>query len=342
MEKKYQVFVSSTYEDLQEERKEVMRVLLQMDCIPSGMELFPAADEDTWTLVKGVIDDCDYYMVIIGGRYGSTDSDGMGFTEKEYQYAVDKGKPIIAFLHGDPDSIPQGDAEDTDVGKRKLSEFRDLVRRRFCKEWKNAHELGSVVVTSLTQLKKSHPGIGWVRGDQVLDSESAAEILRLRKQIDDLKTSSAPAGSERFAQGNDVFDVRVDVTCCDSESVIFPKHYKYGFSADSTWNDLFRTVSPLMIDESDEKSLKSALSTLFRAQSKESLLTSQYCDKEFVRCEIEDDCFHTILVQFRVLGLIDKSTRNRSVNDKRTYWALTRHGEMVMNRLRAISRPDTA
>ena len=131
MEEKYQVFVSSTYEDLQEERKEVMKVLLQMDCIPSGMELFPAADEDTWTLVKGVIDDCDYYMVIIGGRYGSTDSDGMGFTEKEYQYAVEKGKPIIAFLHGDPDSIPQGDAEDTDEGKRKLSEFRDLVRKRF-------------------------------------------------------------------------------------------------------------------------------------------------------------------------------------------------------------------
>jgi len=42
MEKRYQVFVSSTFEDLREERAEVMRVLLQLNCIPSGMELFPA------------------------------------------------------------------------------------------------------------------------------------------------------------------------------------------------------------------------------------------------------------------------------------------------------------
>src|ERR1700730_2626217 len=71
MNKRYQVFVSSTYDDLREERSEVMRALLELDCIPSGMELFPAADEDQWTLIKEVIDDCDYYVVIIGGRYGS-------------------------------------------------------------------------------------------------------------------------------------------------------------------------------------------------------------------------------------------------------------------------------
>lgn len=58
IDKKYQVFVSSTYEDLQIERQEVMHALLELDCIPSGMELFPAANEDQWTLIKGVIEDC--------------------------------------------------------------------------------------------------------------------------------------------------------------------------------------------------------------------------------------------------------------------------------------------
>jgi hypothetical protein len=61
MEKRYQVFVSSTYEDLKVERQEVMHALLEQECIPSGMELFPAASEDQWTLIKEVIDDCDYY-----------------------------------------------------------------------------------------------------------------------------------------------------------------------------------------------------------------------------------------------------------------------------------------
>ena len=91
MDKRYQVFVSSTFEDLQEERKEVIQVLLESDCIPAGMELFQASDDDQWTLIKNVIDDCDYYLVIIGGRYGSTNKDGISYTQMEYEYALKKG-----------------------------------------------------------------------------------------------------------------------------------------------------------------------------------------------------------------------------------------------------------
>ena len=68
MEKKYQVFVSSTYRDLATERQDVIQALLGLDCIPVGMELFPAADDDQWTLIKRLIDDCDYYILIVGGR----------------------------------------------------------------------------------------------------------------------------------------------------------------------------------------------------------------------------------------------------------------------------------
>ena len=45
MDKRYQVFICSTFKDLQEERHEVMQVLLGLDCIPSGMELFLATNE---------------------------------------------------------------------------------------------------------------------------------------------------------------------------------------------------------------------------------------------------------------------------------------------------------
>src|SRR2546425_7807269 len=105
MEKKYQVFVSSTYQDLIDERQHVIHALLELDCIPSGMELFPAADEDQWTLIKSVIDDCDYYIVIVGGRYGTIGAQGISYTQMEYQYAIEKGKPVVAFLHKDPTSL---------------------------------------------------------------------------------------------------------------------------------------------------------------------------------------------------------------------------------------------
>ncbi len=107
MDKKYQVFVSSTYIDLLEERQEIMQALLELDCIPAGMELFPASNDDQWSLIKGVIDDCDYYIVVIAGRYGSLSESGLSYTEMEYRYALETGKPVIAFLHKDPDALPK-------------------------------------------------------------------------------------------------------------------------------------------------------------------------------------------------------------------------------------------
>src|SRR5678815_5746010 len=99
MEKRYQVFVSSTYADLRDERRRVIQTLMEMDCIPAGMELFPAADEEQWAFIKRVIDDCDYYILIIGGRYGSTTSEGISYTEKEYDNALEKGLKVLAFIH---------------------------------------------------------------------------------------------------------------------------------------------------------------------------------------------------------------------------------------------------
>ena len=73
MDKRYQVFISSTCADLKEERRAVIQTVIQLNCIPAGMELFPAADEEQLAFIKRVIDDCDYYLLIIGGRYGSVD-----------------------------------------------------------------------------------------------------------------------------------------------------------------------------------------------------------------------------------------------------------------------------
>lgn len=54
MEKRYQVFISSTYSDLKSERQTVMQTLMEMDCIPAEMELFPSIDEDQWEYIKRV------------------------------------------------------------------------------------------------------------------------------------------------------------------------------------------------------------------------------------------------------------------------------------------------
>lgn len=188
MEKKYQVFVSSTYQDLIEERQCVMQALLEMDCIPSGMELFPAADEEQWTLIQRVIDDCDYYIVLVGGRYGSLHPSGKSYTQMEYEYAISKSKPVMGFLHKNPDSLPASKTEMNDLGQKRLKEFRSLVQGRLCKFWLTPGELGAAVTTSMLQLIRMKPARGWVRGEADVRQEKQLKIDDLDLKLEESAT----------------------------------------------------------------------------------------------------------------------------------------------------------
>ena len=194
MKERYQVFVSSTYDDLREERQEIIKALLELNCIPSGMEFFPASDVDQWSLIKPVIDDCDYFIVVIGGCYGSTGPDGKSYTQMEYEYALAAHKPVLAFLHHRPEELPP---ERVDQGvdlKDKLENFRELAKKqRMCKFWKSPQELGRVVNSSITRIIEEKPAIGWIRANarKVVYQDNIDVFAELSDHIRHRKTQRA-------------------------------------------------------------------------------------------------------------------------------------------------------
>lgn len=152
MSKKYQVFISSTFTDLVQERQEAIRTVLDLGHIPSGMEIFPAADIEQFRYIKKVIDECDYYVLIIGARYGSMDAAGVSFTEKEYDYAVEQKKTVLAFIHGDPGSIAVAKADTDPALAAKLTAFREKVSTgRLVQYWKTTEELKYRVTVALAK-----------------------------------------------------------------------------------------------------------------------------------------------------------------------------------------------
>lgn len=345
MDKRYQVFVSSTYADLQEERQEVMQALLELDCIPAGMELFPAANEDQWTLIKKVIDDCDYYMVIVAGRYGSIGPDGLSYTEMEYRYALETGKPVLGFVHREPGSLPASRCEANDDGKAKLGIFREFVQKKMCRFWENPPDLGSQVSRSLVKLIKSSPGIGWVRGNLVPDESAVEEILGLRRRIEELQAelqatrTTGPEGTSDLAQGADPYKVNFSFVASPNQW----SHHGNGYKSVAVleWDDIFSAISPLMIHEATEANISKALNTLVRDHSYGDLQNSNGFDNlNLMDFKVDNDDFQTIKIQLRALGLITKSTKSRSVKDTATYWTLTPYGDNVMTKLRAIRKPQ--
>ena len=129
MEKVYQVFISSTFTDLQDERKQVSDTLAKAGFIPAGMELFPATDQKQLEFIKRIIDRCDYYVVIVAARYGSLDGD-KSFTEKEYEYAVEKHIPVLAFLHQNPGKIASDKTDREPDAIKCLEGFRSRLKAK--------------------------------------------------------------------------------------------------------------------------------------------------------------------------------------------------------------------
>lgn len=331
MEKKYQIFISSTYVDLIEERKEVIQALLELDCIPVGMELFPAANEDQWTLIKELIDTCDYYLLVVGGRYGSLNDQGISYTQMEYEYAIEKGIPVVAFTPKNPEIIPIGKTDKDSEKAKKLECFLDLVNQKMCKHYEDAKDLGSVASRSIIKLIKKHPAVGWIRANQLTSEESNKEIIKLRNKIEELeqeinqRKNFAPKGSEDLEQGDD--KMKVNFIYYDKSWDIGEEHNDG--NEEFAWNEIYSRLSPLMVDEANEPTLKTETNIMILDRIK----NSQGINPNRVLVNSED--FQTIKIQFVALGLIEKSDKKRSIKDSDTYWKLTPYGEKTMMSLKA-------
>lgn len=168
MDKKYQVFVSSTYEDLKEERAAVITALLKAGYIPTGMEYFTATSKTQWEVIEGIIPQCDYYIVIVAGKYGSTEPiSGISYTEKEYDLALKSKVPAIGFLYKDIDNLEYKLVEKDEEKRVKLEAFRKKIKNNLSDFWTNKDNLAAIVLSSLHNEEKKNPRDGWVRANTV-------------------------------------------------------------------------------------------------------------------------------------------------------------------------------
>ncbi len=246
MDKKYQVFVSSTYQDLIEERQKVIEALISKNCFPVGMEYFPAASEEQFTVIKKLIDRCDYYILILGGRYGSIEpKTGKSYTQLEYEYALNKNIPVAAFYHKNIGDLPSSKVENTNEGKEKYYEFKKLVQNNLCKPWGEAYELAFNVNITLDYMFENCPRTGWVKADAISSAEANKEILALKKENESLKfklntfSSNTPNGIESYCKGSDIYKIYYTN---ELEDLCDNNYENKCYSIEMTWDDIFRSV----------------------------------------------------------------------------------------------------
>lgn len=171
MKKRYQIFISSTYEDLIEVRRKAVEEILKLGHIPIGMEMFNPDDSEQWNQIQHGIDESDYYIVIVGQRYGSLTTGGISYTQKEYEYAVKKRKPILRFVIGDEANLKVSQIEQDSVKAKKLEKFKLQLKKKPVAFWNTPDDFALKLVQGLVFIFQKSPQTGWVRGDCFVDPE---------------------------------------------------------------------------------------------------------------------------------------------------------------------------
>ncbi|MBI5839673.1 MAG: DUF4062 domain-containing protein [Chloroflexi bacterium] len=191
--KKLQVFVSSTYTDLQEERQAAVEAILTAGHIPAGMELFAAGDESQMNVIKRWIDESDVYMLILGGRYGSIEpKSGKSYIQLEYEYALEKGKPLFAVVidegHLDEKVKKDGLKAVEKDHSEKLREFRELVCSKMIRFWSDPKDIKLSIMETLAEFSNRTELVGWIPGNETVNTGAVAEeIARLGRENAELK-----------------------------------------------------------------------------------------------------------------------------------------------------------
>lgn len=327
MNGKYQIFVSSTYVDLKEPRDLIIKAVLEMGHIPVGMEMFSAADEEQWSIIKRQIDQSDYYVLIMANRYGSVTEEGISYTEKEYDYARSQGVPCLGFVL---DSTAPWPSIHTDTDRHQvdaLDLFRGKVKQRPVSFWKNNEDLYGKCSIALMKAFTAYPREGWIRASQYSDSLLTNELARLSAENAALRSEIA-ANFKATDEKADVKEALKILEANSREMYIWKRNAK-------DWEE----VEPTTLFE------------LFRILAAEMLVDISIADmSRFTAqmvCGIEPQDFRTDwplpsnsvkewMADFATLELVTPSKKKKPVSDKNEYWTLTKRGQEVLSAIRLM------
>ncbi len=186
LDKRYQVFITTSGSEMQPERIVLSQTLVGMGFFSWGLEQRTPLST---AFARRQIDDCDYVVILLGSQYGEQSVSGVGYMHLEYIYAVTKQKPVIVFMHSDPEARDPSLHDATPQLREKFQEFRKLLQTDVDQvfSYRTLRDLEMAVRLNMPQMLERYPVTGWVRPQ---NSQS------LHDEIDQLKAKNRQLEAE--------------------------------------------------------------------------------------------------------------------------------------------------
>ena len=184
MDIKFSIFISSTYENLIEERQLAVKAILGEGHFPVGMEMFNAGGMTPLETIKEYMENTDVFLLILGGLYGSVEeSSKKSFTQLEYEYAVNVlNKPVIPIVLQDTylkeKEKKLGISMFEQEHAKEYAAFKALVMKRHSvKKITRPEDVEREVIRAVNALGSNKDIGGWQRVQSKTDKMSKVGIM---------------------------------------------------------------------------------------------------------------------------------------------------------------------
>lgn len=335
MKKKYQIFVSSTFTDLRNERQAAVEGVLTAGHIPAGMELFSAGSESQLAVINRWIDESDIYMLILGGRYGSVEpNSGKSYTELEYDYAVSRKKPLFALvLHEDTLATKVkefGAAVIETENSKSLREFRAKVLGLISEIVRDEKDIKLGVIKAIQGIESHHKLEGWIRASEVPETQPLIAEIAKHQVVESQLRSELSQAKARISE-----DPEIPLAPLESE---FSFSYSFNSSpngtrrafkrqVNTTWHEIFAAICVKLMEQPAEAVINVHLAAYFMSKTNEGSGTDR---------KIETSALETIRIQLTALGLISADRLATTTGTFAIFWSLTSAGKSLMYQIRTV------
>lgn len=325
LDKRYQVFISTSGAEMQPERIILSQTLVGMGFFSWGLEQRTPLNT---AFARRQIDDCDYVVILLGSQYGEQSVSGVGYMHLEYIYAVTKQKPIIVFMHEDPASRAPSLHDTKPELQEKFKEFRQLLQQEadqvFC--YRTLRDLEMAVRLNMPQMLERYPVSGWVRPQNT---------QALHDEIDQLKAKVAQLERDGGTREVDPFLSLPKVSMHEVFSFEYRMHaYQDGNFKELkvqkrlTWAQLLAILGSTFINPTPEEFFSKRMNEYLNETGLEDARAEMPRTHAVARAQINIRALHSLKLQMRQNDWIVPSGRD---DRQRLLWQITPKAQKLLD-----------
>ncbi|KGT46600.1 MULTISPECIES: DUF4062 domain-containing protein [Acinetobacter] len=324
LDKRYQVFISTSGQDMQPERIILAQTLVGMGFFSWGLEQRTPLST---AFARRQIDDCDYVVILLGSQYGEQSVSGVGYMHLEYIYAVSKQKPVIVFMHDDPDSRDESLHDAKPELREKFNEFRKLLQNEVDQifTYRSLRDLEMAVRLNMPQMLERYPVTGWVRPQNT---------QALHDEIDELKAKIAQMEADADKSEPDPFLTLPKVSMHEVFSFEYRMHaYQDGnfkelkVQKKLTWAELLVILGDTFINPTPEEFFSKRMNEYLNETGLEDARVEMPRAHAVARAQMNIRALHSLKLQMRQNDWIVPTGRD---DRQRLLWQLTSKAQKLM------------